>query len=69
MWTSPVVEVLLGHVDAKVAIHGGEDVLRAHGAFLGCGALGIRFAHDATALDTTAGDSGAEDVFKFWFVR
>ena len=63
MRASAVVEVLLGHVDAKVAIHGGENVLRMHGSFLGLGSLGIGSSHDATALNTTTGDRGAEYAF------
>ena len=62
MWTPPVVEVLLGHVDAKMAVHGGEDVLGAYGSFLGFSAFGIGFAHHATTLDTATSNCGAEDV-------
>ena len=54
MRTPPVVEVLLGDVDAEVAIHGGKHVLRTHGAFLGFGTLGIGSSHDTTALDTAS---------------
>ena len=62
MRSSAVVEVLLGDVDAQMAVHGGENVLRAHRAFLGLGPLGIGSSHDSTPLDAATSHRGAENI-------
>ena len=56
------VEVLRLRIDAEVAVHRRQHVLRRLGVGLREGALGVGRADDPAALDRAAGQGGAEDV-------
>src|SRR5262245_2699539 len=57
-----VIWVLHRRIDAKVAIHCGQNILRSLGVFGGLGTFVIRSADDTATLNSAACERGAEYV-------